>query len=186
MNEMTSKPCTARYSILIAFLLALALTLCQLFASSVSAAPGGTALSHCTKAALAKPEIISAEISRATTYPDGGSLRAIDIELGYSEMPADCRERIGRLSRPVLRIQNPEKRNRWTKVIVNISAYTSDEAGTNDNIIGSSDRGFFKCTPGPRKTGARLEITNKVIDKQKRQVIRTKRYTHQMRIYGSC
>jgi len=173
---------------LIAFLLALALALGPWASSVPAASAGGEAASSqaCTKAALAKPEIISAEISRATTYPDGGSLRAIDIELGYSEMPVDCRERFGRSSRPVLRIQNPEKRNRWTKVIVNISTYSSDEAGTNDNIIGSSDRGFFKCTPGPRKTGARLEITNKVIDKQKRQVIRTKRHTHQMRIYGGC
>lgn len=139
----------------------------------------------CIKSALSKSEVIEAKITRPFKFPDGTTLRYIGIELGYEEMPVGCRGYIGRSSRPTLLVSRPNNPSKNKKIGINMPAYTSDEAGTNDNIVGTNDKGAIKCIKGRRNFKATLVITNKARNKRGKP-IRVQRQRRRMKVHGRC
>jgi hypothetical protein len=157
---------------------------------AVASSPGATASGlkeDCVRVGLAKPGIEKAQILGPKQSPDGSKMRIISARLIYEEMPGECRGKYGRTSRSFVEIQNPQKRQKWAKATI-APYYKKDEAGTTGILEGISSSGgvYYKCTPGSRKTGARLVVKNKVIEKGTNKLTRTKIYRPQIKVVKPC
>jgi hypothetical protein len=84
---------------------------------------------------------------------------------------------VRRIQRFIFKVQNPTHRSHWSSGRWAWDTFSADnDARMHPVYVTATDsgQGLYKCTPGPRKTGARLEIkliaqgaqTNKPLAKQ--------------------
>jgi hypothetical protein len=77
------------------------------------------------------------------------------------EVPEECSEVVLRAERFLFKVQNAVHRKRWSadRHVFDIFAL-GNEAGQRPVYVTADDsgQGLYRCTPGPRKTGARVEI----------------------------
>jgi hypothetical protein len=159
-------------------------------AAAANPAPGATASDleeDCIRAGLVKPLVEGAQILGPREFPDGSKARLISAKLAYAEMPEECRTEYGRTSRAFVEIQNPEKRQKWAKATI-APYYKEDEAGTTGILEGvaNSEGVYYNCTPGPKKTGARLVVANKVFEKGTNKLAGAKVYKQPIKVVKAC
>ena len=112
---------------------------------------------ECIAEATARPHIEHAEITHAGTDEQFAYAHVV-----LTELPSGCTGQVLRKEKFVFKIQNPLHRARWETAMRLFETFAIGNKGYIAPVYTPWDYtegpGFYRCTPGPKVTGAKLEI----------------------------
>ena len=110
----------------------------------------------CVEAALARPQVEHAEMRHAGL----AGVQNLFARVVSPEVPSDCSD-VLRVQRFIFKVQDAKHRAHWDPGLRGFTTFAVGNEAAKNAVYATADdsgRGLYKCTPGPRTTGAEVTI----------------------------